>query len=273
VARETVRAWREIFPGDAVTVLEQGGQRYSLQAQREWPALRRAHHDATWVWFHWDVPWRGVPARSVVYVHDLIHFADANPIKRWVARRWVGHALRSAGRVVTGSQAMAARLPRVATVIPHGVSGEFGGAWTPGDYVLTVGEDRPHKNLALVAKLDVPWKRACGVSEDDLNALYAGARAVLVPSLDEGFGLPILEAAAHRLPIVCSDLPALRRLAGDAALYVGADDDPGRVAERILQRLDADPVARLAAEVRTRRTWDAVYRERIAPLLAGDRGG
>jgi mannosylglucosylglycerate synthase len=106
-----------------------------------------------------------------------------------------------------------------------------------------------------------------------MGDLYRLADALILPSHDEGFGLPILEAAAHRLPIVCSDLPALRRLAGDAALYIGADDDPDRAAERILERLDADPVARLAAEVRTRYTWDAVYRERIAPLLVVDRGG
>src|SRR5450830_338517 len=81
VARETVRAYCALFPGDPVTVLEQGGQRYSLRAQLEWPALRRAHGDATWVWFHWDVPWWNVPKRSVVYVHDLIYLADANPLK------------------------------------------------------------------------------------------------------------------------------------------------------------------------------------------------
>jgi glycosyltransferase involved in cell wall biosynthesis len=103
-----------------------------------------------------------------------------------------------------------------------------------------------------------------------MGDLYRLADALFLPSRDEGFGLPILEAAAHRLPIVCTELPALRPLAGDAALYVGADDDPVRVAHRILERLDADPVARLATEVRTRRTWEAVYRERIAPLLAGD---
>jgi glycosyltransferase involved in cell wall biosynthesis len=100
-----------------------------------------------------------------------------------------------------------------------------------------------------------------------MGDLYRMADLLFLPSRDEGFGLPILEAAAHRLPIVCTDLATLRALAGDAALYIGADDEPGRVAERILERLDGDPAARLGAEVRTRYTWDAVYRERIAPLL------
>ena len=104
-------------------------------------------------------------------------------------------------------------------------------------------------------------------SDAVMGDLYRLADLLFLPSRDEGFGLPILEAAAHRLPIVCTDLAALRPLAGDAALYIGADDEPGRVAERILERLDGDPVARMATEVRTRYTWDAVYRERIAPLL------
>jgi glycosyltransferase involved in cell wall biosynthesis len=104
-------------------------------------------------------------------------------------------------------------------------------------------------------------------SDAVMGDLYRLADLLFLPSRDEGFGLPILEAAAHRLPIVCTDLAALRPLAGDAALYVGADDNPQQVAERILARLDGDPAARLATEVRTRYTWDAVYRERIAPLL------
>ena len=105
-------------------------------------------------------------------------------------------------------------------------------------------------------------------SDAVMGDLYALADLVFLPSHDEGFGLPILEAAAHRLPIVCTDLPALRALAGDAAIYIGPDDDSVRVAARILDRLDTDPAARLAIEVRTRYAWDVVYRERIAPLLA-----
>ena len=107
-------------------------------------------------------------------------------------------------------------------------------------------------------------------SDAVMGDLYRLADLLFLPSRDEGFGLPILEAAAHRLPIVCSGLATCRSLAGDAALYIGPDDDPERVAARILERLDGDPAARLAMEVRTRYTWDAMYRERIAPLLSHD---
>lgn len=261
VARETVRAYRRLFTDDDVTVLEEGGQRYSLRAQLEWPALKRAHHGAVWVWFHWDVPWAGMPHRSVVYVHDLIYFSDGNALKRWVSRLWVGHALRHAGRVVTVSQATAARLPCRSTVIPNGVSGDFGGEWTPTDYVLTVGEDRPHKNLALVERLGVPWKRAVGVADAELNRLYAGARAVLVPSREEGFGLPVLEAFARGVPVVASDIPALREVSGGLATLVAVDDVDG-------WRRAVDHVWQNSGDAAARRAWAGQFTwERSARML------
>jgi glycosyltransferase involved in cell wall biosynthesis len=100
-----------------------------------------------------------------------------------------------------------------------------------------------------------------------VHDLYRLADLLLLPSLDEGFGIPILEAGAQRLPIVCSDLPALRDLAGDAALYIALDADPDAVAALVLARLDEDPRAELARRVRTEFTWEAVYRRGIAPLL------
>jgi mannosylglucosylglycerate synthase len=97
--------------------------------------------------------------------------------------------------------------------------------------------------------------------------LYRLSDALFLPSRDEGFGLPILEAAAGRLPILCADLPALRQLAGDAAVYFAPDDDPADIAVRILERLDGDPTCTLARRVRTRLRWEVIYRERIVPLL------
>ncbi len=102
-----------------------------------------------------------------------------------------------------------------------------------------------------------------------VHDLYRLADLLLLPSRDEGFGIPILEAAAHRLPIVCSDLQVLRDLAGDAAVYVAPDADPAVVAALALARLDGDPLVTFARRVRTEFAWEAVYRRGIAPLLAG----
>jgi glycosyltransferase involved in cell wall biosynthesis len=102
-----------------------------------------------------------------------------------------------------------------------------------------------------------------------VHDLYRLADLLLLPSRDEGFGIPILEAAAHRLPIVCSDLQVLRDLAGDAAVYVAPDAEPSDVAALALARLDGDPLVTFARRVRTEFAWEAVYRRGIAPLLAG----
>ncbi len=58
------------------------------------------------------------------------------------------------------------------------------------------------------------------LSDDDLNALYQGAHALVFPSLYEGFGLPVLEAMSFGAPVITSNVSALPEVAGDAALLV-----------------------------------------------------
>jgi glycosyltransferase involved in cell wall biosynthesis len=67
------------------------------------------------------------------------------------------------------------------------------------------------------------------VSEPDLIALYGGARLFVYPSRLEGFGLPVLEAMSCGAPVVASDVPALREVAGDAATLVPPGDVPALV--------------------------------------------
>jgi alpha-1,3-rhamnosyl/mannosyltransferase len=61
------------------------------------------------------------------------------------------------------------------------------------------------------------------VSEEALHALYYGAGAFVFPSRAEGFGLPVLEALAAGLPVVASNLPVLREVAGGRARFVSPD--------------------------------------------------
>lgn len=76
------------------------------------------------------------------------------------------------------------------------------------------------------------------VNDDSLASLYAGARALVYPSLYEGFGLPPLEAMASATPVVVSDRSSLPEVVGSAGDLVAPDDVEGL--RTILQRLGED---------------------------------
>ncbi|MGD2165604.1 MAG: glycosyltransferase family 1 protein [Anaerolineae bacterium] len=77
------------------------------------------------------------------------------------------------------------------------------------------------------------------VPDEDLPAVYAGARALAFPSLYEGFGLPVLEAMASGTPVTCSGTSSLPEVAGDAAITFDPTSEEGIV--HALRRLLGDP--------------------------------
>ena len=87
-----------------------------------------------------------------------------------------------------------------------------------------------------------------GIAEAELVGLVGAARAAVVPSLYEGFGLTVLEAMACGTPLVCSNASALPEAAGDAALLVDATDAEA-LADAIRRSVE-DP--ELAADLRAR---------------------
>lgn len=145
---------------------------------------------------------------------------------------------------------------------------------------LSVATNLPHKNLpALIDALAVmdPHRRpllvfaghgtddgvlraraaAAGVAEDvrllgalsaeQLDSLYALADCLVLATLHEGFGLPVLEAMARSLPVVCSDIPALREVAGDGALYFDPHA-PDAIARRVMELLTDETLAQRLRE-------------------------
>ena len=75
------------------------------------------------------------------------------------------------------------------------------------------------------------------VPDADLPAIYTGAQALVLPSLYEGFGLPILEAMGCGTPVVCSRTSSLPEVAGDAGILIdpGDSDDLAAGIARVIQ--------------------------------------
>ena len=177
---------------------------------------------------------------------------------RTYGQRLMPRAVRGADRVVCVSRSTADDVVRLLhvpeqriRVIPNGIDALFSTHAAPppieGPYLLAVATPEPRKNLERLL-LAHRLLRAAGrherlvlvgtdgwggverasrpdvisvgrVADPVLRDLYAGAEALVFPSLWEGFGLPVGEALAAGCRIVCSDLPMLREIAGADATY------------------------------------------------------
>ncbi|HET7224847.1 MAG TPA: glycosyltransferase family 1 protein [Candidatus Eisenbacteria bacterium] len=119
----------------------------------------------------------------------------------------------------------------------------------PGRLVL-VGGDGWHM-APILARIEASSVRARivrlqGLADDDLVALYGACTMTLYPSLEEGFGMPLLESMACGVACIASDVPALRELGGDVARQVPADDEPALAAAMIALWRDEAERERLA---------------------------
>jgi len=194
--------------------------------------------------------------------------------------------------------------PERIRVVPPGVDERFRPAVNSGPararfglagpYVLALGTASARKNFRaleaiaqalrargielVVAGSDRSYMRGTGTSlrrlgyveEDLLPGLYAGARAFVLPSLYEGFGLPCLEAMASGVPVVASSAGALPETVGDAGLIADGPDLPGAVLtvacdEHVAESLSAAG-ARRSAEFSWSRTA-ALTDDAIGELL------
>jgi glycosyltransferase involved in cell wall biosynthesis len=228
------------------------------------------------------------PVPFTVTLHDLalVRHPELFPRwHRWTGRAGIGPVARAAGRVLAVSEftkreavELLGLPPERVTVVGNAVEPRF----TPrnsllqGDYVLAVGTLEPRKNLRRTAEaaaragveLRVVGARGWGgveipgwlgeVSDDELVDLYRGARALVFPSLYEGFGIPILEAMACGTPVVTSLGGGTEEVAGDAAILVDPLDVDSIAAGIRAAGARRDELGALGLERASRFTWSAV---------------
>lgn len=89
-----------------------------------------------------------------------------------------------------------------------------------------IGKISPQQ-IKCLEENEIVYNSLEGLSDDGINKCYANSDLVCFCSVFEGFGMPILEANKSGCPIICSDIPVLHEVGGDAAFYV----DPYNVDE------------------------------------------
>lgn len=127
--------------------------------------------------------------------------------------------------------------------------------------------ERELQELAARLGIDADTRFLGWVDGDELEALYAVSDAFVMPSLYEGFGLPVLEAMARGIPVACSDRSSLPEVAGDAALQFDPEDVRA-IAEAVTRLVHDVPTAerlRSAGPIRAREfSWTRTARETVA---------
>jgi len=105
------------------------------------------------------------------------------------------------------------------------------------------------------------------VDERQLHSLYMAADALLFTSRQEGFGLPLLEAAAHRLPIFCSDIQPLKSIALSSTVLLELRGAPRNIAERIRSYFEHDPIFNRKKYLLREYSAQRLYDEKIEPMF------
>ena len=100
-----------------------------------------------------------------------------------------------------------------------------------------------------------------------MRDLYLISDLLFMPSLQEGFGIPLLEAGMIKLPIACSAIPPFKSIAASNVLYFEPDESPQQIAGKILAFLKDLPTHQMYRNVIKRYAWDNIYQFELLPFL------
>ena len=150
---------------------------------------------------------------------------------------------------------------------------------------LVTGAPDPHNEAtreygeelkALIEELDVGDESAFvserfKVSDRDLISLYSISDLLFLPSKQEGFGLPLLEAGLFRLPVFCTEIEPMKSVLENNVHPFSLETSPEVIAQKILDTLEASPGFRARKEVMRLYSWDVLFKKKISPILFSPR--
>jgi glycosyltransferase involved in cell wall biosynthesis len=137
----------------------------------------------------------------------------------------------------------------------------------PADvHIVCVGSDTEQGDVVRATARDAGVEDRLHVpgylGDGEVEALWRAADAAVSPTLAEGFGLPVVEALGRSVPVACSDLPVLREIAGDCAVYFDPHD-PQDAARAISSALADPALARCGPGRAAGFSWERAAQETL----------
>lgn len=123
------------------------------------------------------------------------------------------------------------------------------------------------KDILFIAEYFSDIKETAVLDRTFIRDMYLIADMLFMPSIEEGFGIPLLEAGMIKLPIVCSNIPSFQEIANENARYFSLDDTPEEIGDKIIDFMRNLSPSRMFRKVINQYLWDNIYHRKILPFL------
>ena len=123
------------------------------------------------------------------------------------------------------------------------------------------------EDIIIIAEHKLKSQQKVIPSRSLIRDLYLISDLLFMPSIQEGFGIPLLEAGMIKLPVACSDIPPFREIGGSDVCVFGLDEIPEKIADKILKFLEKLPTHKFYRKVIKNFVWDTIYKFQLLPFL------
>lgn len=137
------------------------------------------------------------------------------------------------------------------------------------DYLHTLCENLGVKE-EVIFLCDFEKKYNLKLDSRQIKDLYSICDALFITSTQEGFGIPLLEAGAKRIPIICTSIDPLSEVVKDYALKVNLEEDIPKITTKILDYLDSIPTSPMFKRVARNYSWGTIYKNHLKRLVDKD---